>query len=309
MIGRERRLLIVTRIWPSEEAPASGIFVANRCRGMQNVVVARARHQHRHWILALLGFLWDTVRISGPFDGVEAHVVYPAGLVGWITARLRRVPVLVYAHGTDVRDAPARGSIYRLLARWVVRHADAVVTNSADTAAHVRRLGREPMIAPPGVPLSDFSPTPRPAERRVLYLGGRNPRKGYEVAAGLADTLVGPGLREVSPEDVANLLAAHDVLLVPSKAEPFGLVAVEAIASGRWVVASDVGGLREIVIDGVNGTLVHDGDFAAALARVPEYDPYRLPPTVERYSLERWQDSLSRIWDELVPDARSSVDG
>ncbi len=116
----------------------------------------------------------------------------------------------------------------------------------------------------------------------MLYLGGRNPRKGYEVAADLADTLVGPWLRDVEPDEIPAIMAEHDVVLVPSLAEPFGLVAVEAIASGRWVVARDVGGLRDIVIDGVNGTLVTDGDFAGALARVPDYDPQTVAATAQR---------------------------
>ncbi|MDQ3689786.1 MAG: glycosyltransferase [Chloroflexota bacterium] len=296
MAGSDLRLLIVTRIWPTPEAPSSGIFVANRCEGMANVTVARAMHQHRHWVLALLAFLWDTVRVRGRFDGVEAHVVYPAGLVGWVTARLRRIPIVVYAHGTDVREAPNRGRGYRLLAGWVVRHADVVVTNSSDTRAHVRRLGGDALIAPPGIPLDRYRPTPRPADRRVLYLGGRNPRKGHDVAMGLADTMVGPGIRDVPPGEVPELMAAHDVVLVPSTAEPFGLVALEGIASGRWVVASDVGGLRDIVIDGVNGTLVADGNFAGALARVPDYDPDGIARTVRRFSIERWQADLDSIW-------------
>lgn len=300
--GADRRLLVVTRIWPTPEAPSAGIFVANRLRGMRRVTIARARHQHRHWILALAGFAWDTLRTRGRFDGVEAHVVYPAGLVGWLTARLRRIPVVVYAHGTDVREAPNRGRGYRAFVRWTVRHADAVVTNSTDTAAHVRRLGRDPVVAPPGIPLEDFVPSPRPAERRVLYLGGTNPRKGYDVARELADTLVGPGLREVPAGEVARLLAAHDVVLVPSVAEPFGLVAVEAIASGRWVVAAAVGGLKDIVIDGVNGTLVGDGDYAGALAEVPDYDPATVAATAERYSLARWQAAMEDVWARL--DAR-----
>ncbi len=300
MARHDRRLLIVTRIWPTAEAPSSGIFVANRCRGMRNVTIARAHHQHRHWILALLGFAWDTLRTRGRFDGVEAHVVYPAGLVGWLVARLRGIPLLVYAHGTDVREVPNRGRGYRFFVRWVVRHTDAIVTNSTDTAAHVRRLGRDPIIAPPGIPLEDFKPTPRVLPRRVLYVGGTNPRKGYDVALELADTLVGPGLSETPPDEMPGLLAGHDVLLMPSVAEPFGLAAVEAIASGRWVVASDVGGLRDVVIDGVNGSLVRDGDFATALARVPDYDPAKVAATAERYSLERWQAAMSRAWDELL---------
>ena len=111
----------------------------------------------------------------------------------------------------------------------------------------------------------------------------------------------GPWLRDIDPDEVPGLIAAHDVVLVPSVVEAFGLVAVEAIASGRWVVARAVGGLREIVTDGVNGTLVADGDFAGALARVPDYDPYEVARSAERFSLERWQATMAAIWDEVAP--------
>jgi glycosyltransferase involved in cell wall biosynthesis len=135
----------------------------------------------------------------------------------------------------------------------------------------------------------------------VLYLGGSNPRKGHEVAVGLADTLVGPWLRDLDPAEIPALIAEHDIVLVPSAAEPFGLVAVEAIASGRWVVANAVGGLNDIVTDGVNGTLVTDGDFAGALERVPDYDPEAIARTVERFGLERWQAEMAAIWQEVAP--------
>ena len=97
-------------------------------------------------------------------------------------------------------------------------------------------------------------------------------------------------------------MAEHDVVLVPSLAEAFGLVAVEAIASGRWVVARNVGGLSEIIIDGVNGSLVADDDFAGALARVPDYDPAAVAATADRFSLERWQAPWPAIWDEVAPE-------
>jgi glycosyltransferase involved in cell wall biosynthesis len=159
----------------------------------------------------------------------------------------------------------------------------------------------------PGTDLSRFRPTPRPAERRVLYMGGAVAHKGYEVARSLADTLIGPGLREVEYSEVAALMAEHDIVLVPSLTEAFGLVAVEAIASGRWVVANAVGGLVEIVQDGVNGTLVSDGDFARALGRVPDYDPVAISRTVERFSLDRWQADMAAMWDEVLERGRSGV--
>jgi glycosyltransferase involved in cell wall biosynthesis len=220
--------------------------------------------------------------------------------VGWALARLRRVPVVVYAHGGDVRDWERHPLPRRWATRFVATHVDRVVTNAEDTARHIRRLGIEPIVAAPGVDLSRFVPTPRPGRRSVLYLGGRTARKGYAVASRVADTLVGPGLRDVDPAEVPALIQAHDVVLVPSVAEPFGIVAVEAIASGRWVVAAAVGGLPEIVIDGVNGTLVSDGHYARALANVPDYDPFAVARTVDRFSLEGWQAGLAAIWGELT---------
>ena len=292
-------ILIVTRIWPTAERPSLGTFVRDRVRGVSGLRVIRPRRDVLPWPLLYPALFVEGMRVPAPVRGVEAHMVIPTGLVGWAIARLRRVPLLIYAHGRDVRGWRTKPAPIRWLTRFVVRRADAVVTNSEDTAGHIREMGVEPRIVPPGVDLSRFSVAPRPAERRVLYLGGRNRRKGYEVAAGLADTLVGPWLRDVEPDEIPSLIASHDVVLVPSVAEPFGLVAVEAIAAGRWVVASDVGGLRDIVIDGVNGTLVSDGDFATALARVPDYDPHAVAATAERYSLDRWQASMAALWDEL----------
>lgn len=67
-------------------------------------------------------------------------------------------------------------------------------------------------------------------------------------------------------DGVASLLAAADVLLLPSETESFGLVALEAMASGVPVVASDVGGLPEVVEHGVSGFLAPVGDVDAMAA-------------------------------------------
>jgi glycosyltransferase involved in cell wall biosynthesis len=294
-------IVLVTRIWPTAERPSVGTFVRDRAQGVPDLVVVRPRPRWLPRPLIYAALLIDALRAGRRIRGVEAHMLIPTGLVGLLVARLRRVPLVVYAHGGDVRDWRSLPAPLRWLARLVATRADRVVTNSTDTARYLEELGATPLVAPPGVDLERFRPSPRPAERRVLFLGGRNPRKGYDVAEGLADTLVGPWLRDLDPQEMPELIAAHDVVLVPSVAEPFGLVAVEAIASGRWVVARAVGGLRDIVVDGENGTLVDDGDFAGALARVPDYDPFVIAPSVERFSLAAWQASLARIWDELAP--------
>lgn len=307
------RLLVMTPIWPTPQRPSFGIFVQNRLRGVRGATVVVDRRSGRRWLWRLLVFIWSGLRVRGPLDGVEAHVLYTGGFAGLVVAKLRRVPLIAYAHGTDVRDYPIRRRGYRFFVRQVVRHADLLVTNSHDTVrlisvitANLHGHAAPVRVIPPGYDDDLFRPTPRrpDARGRVLYLGGTTPRKGPEVARELADTLAGPGLREVTPQEVARLIAEHDVVLMPSHAEPFGLVAAEAIGSGRWVVARDVGGLRDIIIDGVNGTLVGDGDFQGALRRIPDYVPDEIARTVQRYSLKRWQAAMQEAWEEVLARRR-----
>jgi glycosyltransferase involved in cell wall biosynthesis len=63
--------------------------------------------------------------------------------------------------------------------------------------------------------------------------------------------------------DVPRLLAAIDLVLAPSQSEGLGLAAIEALAAARPVIAFAVGGLPEVVTDGVNGRLVSPGDCEA----------------------------------------------
>lgn len=293
-------ILLLTRIWPTPERPSLGTFVRDRVLAVPGLRVIRPRSMSAPWPVLYATLFLDAIRHSKSIRGVEAHVLVPTGLLGWVVARLRRVPLVVYAHGGDVRGWQSKPWPVRWLTRFVVRNADRVVTNSQDTASHVRAMGVVARVAPPGVRLDRFRPTPRPVKRRVLFMGGANRRKGYETARDLADTLVGPWLREVDPRHIPALIAEHDVVLIPSVAEPFGLAAVEANASGRWVVAAAVGGLRDIVIDGINGTLVTDGDYRGALERVPEYDPDAVARTAQRWSLEKWQEAMASIWEELL---------
>lgn len=64
-------------------------------------------------------------------------------------------------------------------------------------------------------------------------------------------------------EDKGDLLAACDVLVLPSRLEGLGVAALEAMAAGRAVVATDVGGLGEAVVDGETGLLVPPEDRSA----------------------------------------------
>lgn len=95
--------------------------------------------------------------------------------------------------------------------------------------------------------------------------------------------------------DVPRLLSAIDLVLMPSQSEGLGLAAIEGLAAGRPVIAFAVGGLPEVVTDGVDGRLVPAGDGAAFTQAVIETlrDPPRrlayargAAASAQRFSLE-----------------------
>lgn len=98
----------------------------------------------------------------------------------------------------------------------------------------------------------------------------KDERRRLEALAGelgLGESLVFAGHRE----DIPSVMAALDLFVLPSLYEPFGRVLLEAMAARRAIVASDAGGVPEIVLDQQTGLLVPPGDaeaLAGAIARV-----------------------------------------
>ena len=72
-------------------------------------------------------------------------------------------------------------------------------------------------------------------------------------------------MQEMLPKDkIQEILSAADVFVCPSIYEPLGIVNLEAMACSTAIVASDVGGIPEVVVDGHTGTLVHYDETDAA---------------------------------------------
>lgn len=156
----------------------------------------------------------------------------------------------------------------------------------------------------------------------LVAVGGPSGVEGAnELAAckALADRLgVGNAIRWVAPQ-AHHLLSTYyrsaDVVVVPSRSESFGLVALEAAACGIPVVAAAVGGLTTIVENGVTGTLI-DGrdpvDYAKAIQAIVS-DPVaaaamgaRAAVEARRYTWSMTAARLRRLYGDLT--TRSLVD-
>ncbi len=102
---------------------------------------------------------------------------------------------------------------------------------------------------------------------------------------------------------LADFYAAAECVLVPSRSESFGLVALEAQACGTPVVAAAVGGLRYVVVDGLTGLLVEGHDPADHAERLLEL--LRDPKTARRLGESAVAQSLRFSWDVTAAEILS----
>ena len=286
------KVAVLTTSYPRGPDDPAGRFVADavehvRALDVDVEVVSPASFRHfglayghgiagnlraRPWKLLLVPFfLWSFRRAAAAHkcDLVHAHWL----AAGAVAATLR-TPFVVQVWGTDVelaRRAP-------WLVRWILRRARFVVAASSFLAGEARALGaREVRVVPSGVAVPAVVAAPEEPPH-VLYAGRLSAEKGVlelvEAAQGLPLRVVGDGpLRAqvpsdgfVAPGELGPWFERAAVVAAPSRREGYGVVAREAMAWGRPVVASAVGGLVDAVEDGVTGLLVPPRDLRALRA-------------------------------------------
>jgi glycosyltransferase involved in cell wall biosynthesis len=286
------KVVVLTTSYPRYEGDAAGTFVADaverlRERGIELEVVSPASFRHygiaygsgvvgnlrrEPWraalVPAMLGsFARAARRAARDADLVHAHWL-PAGAVALTCGR----PFVVQLWGTDVEVARKA----RPLARTVLRRARVVVCASNALADAARELGAgEVRVIPSGVDVPEHVGE-EAAPPEVLFVGRLSREKGIlelvRAADGLPLVVAGdgplrdqvPGARGFVPHHaLAPLYERAAVVAVPSHREGFGVACAEAMANGRPVVASAVGGLLDLVVDGETGLLVPPRDVPA----------------------------------------------
>jgi glycosyltransferase involved in cell wall biosynthesis len=287
------KILVLTTSYPRSPTDPSGRFVADavdaarRC-GHQVEVVSPAEFRHfgiayghgmvgnlkaRPWLVLLLpAFLWNFRRAALGHDCDLVHAHWLAA--GLVSATLRR-PFVVQIWGTDAELARR----VPWLARWILRRGRLAIAASPFLAEQAASLGaRDVRVVPAGVDIPDTVREPDHPPH-VLYAGRLSAEKGIEdflcateglprVVAGAGPIHVAESVGAVAPTALGAYYERAAVVCVPSRREGYGMVAREAMAYGRPVVATRVGGLVDAVDDDVSGLLVGRSGLRAAIERL-----------------------------------------
>lgn len=249
---------------------------------------------------AVARFAWAVRREIARFRPtiVHAHSSVAGGVLRLMARRGRPRYRIVYCpHGWafDRRSLPAKKRLIERIEHGLAPYTDAIVLISAHERDEAIRIGIDPgrlSLILNGIGSRPPAHAARWNDRRlkVLFVGRLDQQKGYDTfldaIAPLDDRIAVRVIGEAvagkaqlrgshaenlgwrSLAEVATEIAAADVVVMPSRWEGFGLVALEAMRERRAVLATAVGGLREIVVDGVTGRLVapdHPGQLMRAL--------------------------------------------
>jgi glycosyltransferase involved in cell wall biosynthesis/2-polyprenyl-3-methyl-5-hydroxy-6-metoxy-1,4-benzoquinol methylase len=286
------KVVVLTTSYPRFEGDAAGRFVADaverlRARNVDVDVVSPSSFRHfgiafgagiagnlrrRPWLALVVPAFAASFVHAARTAACDADVVHAHWLPTAAVALATRRPVVLTVHGTDLELAHRA----RPLARALLGRVRVVLAVSESLAEDVRRLGATDVrVVPNGIALPpEIGDEAEPPQ--VLFAGRLSREKGIvelvEAARGHELVVAGDGpLRARVPgalgwlphDELDRLYARAAVVACPSQREGFGVACAEAMAHARAVVASDVGGLRDLVVDGETGLLVPPGDVEA----------------------------------------------
>ena len=323
-------------MYPGLADPDLGVFV----RGIEQALVERGHEveravldRRRRGKRKYLELARDTARAARRFkpDVVYAHFLVPTGL---IAALATRAPLVVTAHGRDVRNVGWLPGI-AAATRFVVRRSASVIAVShylrRELETKVPEARGKTEVVDSGVDLDRFSVEPAPGDGpRFLCIASLIPRKNVvRLAAAHARlgegtlTFVGDGplRRELEGRDGVELvgrveygeiprhLALSHVVCQPSLIEPFGQALLEAMACGRSVVATRIGGPPEFVPPDA-GVLVDPADEDALVEALRTAASFPCPnpaarAAAEEHDVRRQAEKVERILERAAAGRRA----
>ena len=250
-------------------------------------------------------------------DIIHGHYLFPAGAAAVEVGNAHNIKTYVTAHGSDMFEVYKKQPFMRSTIKSVLKKADVVLTVSNALkheiiATGVQGIANKTKLSWNSVDINKFSNKNNDSFKKenklldkpiVLFVGNLIKRKNVDSlleAKKIANSdyylvVVGEGplfkklkkkaeeenIRDViftgSRNDVEDIIPSADVLILPSFSESFGLVLIEALACGKPVIGSDVGGISEIINDDV-GLLVNPNkisSIAQAIDKLVNDEDYR----------------------------------
>jgi len=243
--------------------------------------------------LLLIKTVKKLVKVINP-DILHSHYATSYGLYGRMC---NFHPFVISVWGSDVYEFPKGNKIKGLLLKYILRGADKVCSTSYDMAIQTKKYyKKEIIITPFGVDIEKFKCTIPILNNNSITIGvikgleeiyGLNYLiEGFSNFVGeyggskeVKLLIVGEGTQRVKLETLVNKLNINskvtftgkidndkvpdyinkmDIVCLPSLSESFGVSAVEACACGRPIIATQVGGLKEIISDNYNGYVIKE---------------------------------------------------
>lgn len=278
-----------------------------------------------------------------PCDAIDAEFFWPDGVAAMHLAGALGLPFSIKARGSDIHYWGRRPGIASQMAE-AARRAGGLLAVSAALKRDMAALGMPEdriRVHYTGVDLDRFRPVDRSAAKRALGIdgplivspGNLVPLKGHALAVealaqvpGATLLVAGEGperrtlealiaarglgararlLGSVPPTAMPDLLAAADLMLLPSEREGLANVWIEALACGTPILIADVGGASEVLDRPEAGRLVERDPAAIAIAAreilASPTDPANVRNSARRFS---WERNAEELHEHLARVAR-----
>lgn len=278
-IGHEVHVLTIQNGELPEKSTESGFYV----------------HRISWKKIKVLGNLLFSVKVLKELKDLNPDIVHVQGLwigiPGYLAKKALKIPYVVTGHGSDVYLQSKL--LLNLRSKPVLRSADAIIALTEDMKKEIQKISKKDiLVVPNGVNLKEFKYSLKfnrtKKERKILFVGSLVPVKGVKyliesmkaiknnysnvqlviigdgtekheleklvVEFGLSDCVSFVG--KVPNHKVSQYMIESDIFVLPSLSEGFGIVLLEAMASGLPIVASNVGGIPSLVQNEINGFLV-----------------------------------------------------
>lgn len=245
--------------------------------------------------------------------------------------KIQRIPCIVWGQGSDVY---LPGRLTRLASKYIIQNADAVLALTEDMKKKMQNISkRDVSVIPNGIDYERFYDVVRSEKVRkvktILFVGRLHQVKGvrYLIEAmaivhskypDIKLIIIGDGVERqnlgalseklalgdcirfigrVEQESIPLIMKQADIFVLPSISEGFGIVILEAMASGLPIIATRVGGIPDVVEDGVNGYLVdarNTDEIAKNIIKLIQNDVVRI-----EMAIQNMEKAKMYSWDEV----------